>query len=42
MMNHEGKANRRFQGAAQARIHNRAKRIDNLSISPYRFVALYA
>jgi hypothetical protein len=42
MMNHEGKANRRFQGAAQARIHNRAMRIDNVSISPYRFVPVYA
>jgi hypothetical protein len=42
MMNHEGKANRRFQGAVQARIHNRAKRIDNVSITPYRFVPVYA
>jgi hypothetical protein len=25
MMNHEGKANRRFQGGAQVRIHAREK-----------------
>jgi hypothetical protein len=42
MMNHEGKANRRFQGAAQVRINSRAKLIDNISITPYRFVPLYA
>jgi hypothetical protein len=42
MMNHEGKANRRFQGAAQVRIDTEAKRIDNILIAPYLFVPLYA